>query len=196
MNTVGLTKGILVKEVIIDRKISVAIGVTSFIIFTALGAFVRLPLPFTPVPITLQTFFVLLAGAMLGKKPGALSQAGYLLAGVIGLPVFAAASSGTAALFGPTGGYLLGFVAAGWVVGNMIGSKDDLSLGQIMIAMSSGLAVIYLSGSLWLALLLELNLKQVLALGVLPFLPGAVLKLFLASSIYFKIQQRVKVIFK
>jgi biotin transporter BioY len=93
--------------------------ITLFAALTALGARVTVPLPFTPVPVTLQVLFPLLAGLLLGSKRGALSQAEYVAAGLAGLPVFAKGGSGLAYLFGPTGGYLLGFIAAAFLVGEL-----------------------------------------------------------------------------
>jgi len=86
-------------------------------LFVAALAQVSLPLPFTPVPITGQTFAVLLVGAVLGARRGAASLVLYLLEGSLGLPVFANGTNGLARLLGPTGGYLIGFVAAAWIVG-------------------------------------------------------------------------------
>jgi biotin transport system substrate-specific component len=85
---------------------------------TAMGAYIMIPLP--PVPITLQTLFVVLAGALLGGRLGALSQVVYLLLGIIGLPVFHGGKGGLGILLGPTGGYLVGFIAAAYVVGKLI----------------------------------------------------------------------------
>ncbi|MCX5726738.1 MAG: biotin transporter BioY, partial [Candidatus Saganbacteria bacterium] len=82
------------KEIVVSPVACGVIGVFGFIILTAAGAFVRIPLPFTPVPLTLQTFFVLLAGAVLGRKLGLLSQAGYVILGMLGLPIFAGAAGG------------------------------------------------------------------------------------------------------
>jgi biotin transport system substrate-specific component len=92
---------------------------TLFAGLTAAGAQVSLHVPFTPVPVTLQVFFVLLAGAALGSRLGALSLAEYLALGAAGLPVFADGKSGLLAFVGPTAGYLPGFIAAAWLVGRL-----------------------------------------------------------------------------
>ncbi len=94
-----------------------------FAALTGAVAWFRIPLPFTPVPITLQTLMVLISGAMLGPYYGALSMIIYLMLGAIGLPVFAGGSSGVAALLGPTGGYLLSYPVAAFVVGFMLQKK-------------------------------------------------------------------------
>src|SRR3972149_5422736 len=94
-----------------QRAVTATIGIAAFVVMTALGAHVRIPLPFTPVPITLQTFFVHLAGATLGPALGPVSQALYILAGTAGMPVFAGGASGLAYLVkGAPTGYLIGFV--------------------------------------------------------------------------------------
>ena len=112
------------RDVILDRRVCAVIGVGGFILSTALGAYARIYLPFTPVPITLQTFFVLLSGAVLGKKLGGISQAGYVILGGIGLPLFAG-MGGIEYLFGPTGGYLIGFIVASWVIGKMLERRKN-----------------------------------------------------------------------
>ncbi len=100
-----------------------------FAALTGVGALIAIPLPFTPVPITLQTFFIFLAGALLGKYLGALSQLIYLLLGVVGLPVFAKGSSGIGALLGPSGGYLVGFIPAAFLVGYLLERREKPPLG-------------------------------------------------------------------
>ena len=94
-----------------------ASGILAFALLTALGAFVRIPLPFTPVPVTLQTFFVLAAGIYLGSRDAALSQLGYLAIGAVGLPVFAGGGAGFGHFLGVTGGYLIAFPIAAALVG-------------------------------------------------------------------------------
>jgi len=113
---------VLKREIIKSRLINNILGVSIFVVLTSLGAFVRIPLGFTPVPLTLQTFFVLLSGAILGSNLGLFSQAGYLLLGAAGLPIFSGAGSGLLYLFGPTAGYLWGFIIASFVVGRLINS--------------------------------------------------------------------------
>jgi len=97
-------EAVLKRELTGSKTLNIAIGVCFFLPLTALGAFVRVPLPFTPVPITLQTFFVLLSGAFLGRRSGSLTQLLYLVMGVCGAPIFTGAASGWIYLLGPTGG--------------------------------------------------------------------------------------------
>jgi biotin transport system substrate-specific component len=144
---------------------------------------VEIPLPFTPVPITGQTFAVLLVGAALGSRRGALSMAVYLLEGALGLPVFAGGAAGLARLRGPTGGYLIGFIAAAFVTGWLAERGWDRRPATTALAMLTGNAVIYLFGLPWLAWFVGsfLGPKGALALGLLPFVPGDLLKLLLAT---------------
>ncbi len=154
---------------------------------TAAGAYVMIPIPL--VPVTLQTFFLYMAALLLGARLGALSQAVYLLLGIIGLPVFAGGKAGIGVLFGPTGGYLLGFVAAavitGWIA--TLGS-GPAGLGRMLFAMAAGTACLYALGVVQLALVANLAPAKALALGVLPFIPGDVLKIVVAALISRKLQ--------
>ncbi|WP_322801905.1 biotin transporter BioY [Thermoflexus sp.] len=152
-------------------------------LFTALMARIAIPLPFTPVPITGQTLAVLLTGAALGSRRGALSMAAYVLEGSLGLPVFAGGAAGLKRLTGPTGGYLVGFIAAAFVTGWLAERGWDRRPLLAALAMLIGNAVIYLFGLPWLAMFLGgfLGPKGALALGLLPFIPGDLLKLFLAT---------------
>ena len=152
-------------------------------LFTALMARIAIPLPFTPVPITGQTLAVLLTGAALGSRRGALSMAAYVLEGSLGLPVFAGGAAGLKRLTGPTGGYLVGFIAAAFVTGWLAERGWDRRPLLAALAMLIGNAVIFLFGLPWLAMFLGgfLGPKGALALGLLPFIPGDLLKLFLAT---------------
>jgi biotin transport system substrate-specific component len=165
--------------------------ITLFAALTALGARVTIPLPFTPVPVTLQVLFPLLAGLLLGSKRGALSQVEYVAAGLAGLPVFAKGGSGLAYLFGPTGGYLLGFIAAAFVVGELAAIMRASTKGETFLASLCGVAVIYLCGVLWLAawlgvarhLSLTACLTQAWKLGVLPFVAVDVAKALVVAAV-------------
>ncbi|MBI5805768.1 biotin transporter BioY [candidate division TA06 bacterium] len=165
---------ILTMPVILDKKLSVVLGVFLFAALTALGAFVRVPLPFTPVPLTLQVFFVLLSAMVLGPK-AVFSQVLYVIMGLTGLPVFTGASAGFSHLFGPTGGYLLGFIAASWAVSRI--ATKGAGAFKTALALMIGLAVIYLLGSIQLGLWLGLGQVKTIQLGILPFIVGDLLKL-------------------
>ena len=195
---------ILKKEIIVNKALCRTLGVAAFIILTSLAAFVRIPLPFTPVPITLQTFFVLLSGAFLGSNLGAVSQLGYILLGICGLPVFTGAGSGLFYIFGPTGGYLFGFILASFFIGRFIphqdagagfikSAKNDLVFTFGLFCLAD--LVLLLSGALWLKFLFGYNLPRSLSIGLLPFIPGDLLKIAVAVGFYTKLKSRVKEIF-
>jgi biotin transport system substrate-specific component len=139
---------------------------------------IRIPLPFTPVPITGQTFGVLLTGALLGSRYGTFVVISYVVQGLTGLPVFAGLKGGIAVLFGPTGGYILGFIPAAFVVGWLLEKGWYKNLVLTIIAFALGNVIIYTFGLPWLAFFVGWN--QVLQMGFLPFLPGDLLKMILA----------------
>ncbi|MCS7011839.1 MAG: biotin transporter BioY [Anaerolineales bacterium] len=148
-------------------------------LLVAAMAQVRIPLLFTPVPITGQTFAVLLVGAALGARRGAASLSFYLLQGLLGAPVFAGGKGGLIHLFGPTGGYLLGFIAAAWLVGRLAEQGQDRRVSTALVAFLLGEIVIYLFGLPWLAIFVGWE-KAFLA-GLIPFLPGDAIKLLAAA---------------
>ena len=117
---------------------------------TAVGAYIMIPLP--PVPITMQTLFVSLAGALLGGYLGALSQVVYILLGVIGLPVFAGGKAGFGVLIGPTGGYLIGFIVGAFIIGKLTSLHRDPGLFWLMGAMVAGIGIVYTLGIIQLML--------------------------------------------
>lgn len=149
----------------------------------AVGAYVYVPLG--PIPFSMQTFFVLLAGFALGPVHGTSAAALYLAAGAVGLPVFSGGTSGVARLFGPAGGFLFGFIPLAAIAGmattdrsRPLGWSRGLAWGAL------ALTAAYALGVPWLKLVLGLGWRQALAVGLLPFLPGAVIKLFLAVATY------------
>lgn len=153
---------------------------------------VRIPLPFTPVPITGQTFAVLLAGPLLGRRAGSLAIVFYLVLGLAGLPVFTGWQSGLAAITRPTAGYLVGFAIAAYVLGSLTDAhpkfrrfKNLLPLMAVVnfgIIFPCGLAVL----GLWQYVVTggtPLSVSTLLTMGLIPFIPGAVIKIVLASSL-------------
>lgn len=148
-------------------------------LWVALLAQVRIPLPFTPVPITGQTFAVLLVSASLGSRRGLASLALYLGLGISGLPVFAGGTGGLKHLFGPTGGYLLGFLLAAYVIGRMAEKGLERSIRTSFIPFLVGTLLIYISGASWLAF--YVGPAAALEKGVLPFLVGDSIKLVMAA---------------
>ncbi|MEI7528287.1 MAG: biotin transporter BioY [Elusimicrobiota bacterium] len=182
------------KEAAVSAGARKAIAIIFFLSATVMGAFIRVHLPFTPVPVTLQTFFVLLAGAYLGARAGSFSQALYLVLGAAGAPVFAGAACGLAALLGPTGGYLAGFAAAAFLVGALKRYTDRsfaLTLGLFCLAA----AIILLSGAVWLKIILNLAWPAAFKLGVAPFLAGDLFKACAACSVYWQFRGAARQLF-
>lgn len=145
----------------------------------ALAARIQIPLPFSPVPVTGQTFAVLLLGALYGSKRGLATVLTYLVLGAVGLPVFAGGAAGVARLAGPTAGYLAGFLAAAFVVGALAERGWDRRPWTTAAAMILGNLVIYVAGVAWLVRFV--GWEAVLAAGVVPFLVGDALKIALAT---------------
>jgi biotin transport system substrate-specific component len=156
--------------------------VVAFSLLTALAAQVVLPLPWTPVPLTGQTFAVLLTGALLGSRLGALAMLAYLAEGALGLPFFRAGAGGVAHFFGPTAGYLLAFPAAAYVAGLLAERGWDRRFLTAAAAMALGSVVILAGGWAWLALFFR-GAGEAFRLGVAPFLVGDVLKIALAAAL-------------
>jgi len=160
---------------------------------TAAAAQISFPLPFTQVPFTLQPMVVLLGGLALGSRLGASSQVLYLLAGIAGLPVFALSASlppGAFRLLGPTGGYLMAYPLAAFIVGALAERGFDRRYITSVLALAAGLAVIYASGTLWLALFARtlsgsaaVGFSAALATGVYTFLLADAVKLAAAAGI-------------
>ncbi len=184
---------IIKRELISDKRICRMLAVGAFIILTALSAFVRIPLPFTPVPLTLQTFFVLLSGALLGKKLGVFTQCSYMFLGLAGQSVFTGKGSGALYLLGPTGGYIIGFILASFLAGSLF-AKEEQGRFTIFIKLLSADFVILFSGMLWLKVSLSCSISQAFLLGFLPFVLGDILKVALASIVYNSIHSRIKAI--
>lgn len=155
----------------------VAMGIANLVLIAC--SQVRIPLPFTPVPITGQTFGVLVLGALLGSRYGTSVVIAYVLQGLIGLPVFAGWKGGIAVVFGPTGGYIVGFIFAAFLVGWLLERSWSRRLDLTFAALLIGNAVIYAFGLPWLALFVGWD--QVLQMGLIPFLPGDLVKLLMAT---------------
>ena len=148
----------------------------------ALASHVMVPLPFTPVPVTGQTFAVLLLAALFGARMALAMQVVYLAEGLAGLPVFAVGPTwGMGRLIGPTGGYLLGFLAATWVVGSLADRGWGKRLGSSIAMLMAGEGAMYAVALPWLKIVLHTGWSQSLMLGWWPFVPGDLYKLVLAA---------------
>jgi biotin transport system substrate-specific component len=151
--------------------------------FVALAAQVSIDLPFTPVPITGQTFAVVLVGAGLGAVLGLASLGLYLFVGALGAPVYADGDHGWDVLTGPTGGYIVGFVLAAGLTGYLAQRRWDRRFSSAVAAMLTGNVVIYLVGLPWLAEQIDAGLEGTLEAGLYPFVVGDLLKLYLAGAL-------------
>lgn len=149
-----------------------------------LGSRVSIPLPGNPVPLTLQTLAVLLVGGSLGLRRGVLSIGLFVGLGVVGLPVFAESRSGLTAILGTTGGYLVGFIVAGALVGRLAELGWDRHIGGSIGMNLLGSLVIYVVGVPWLAVVAGLSIGDAVRLGVVPFLVGDVVKLLVAAGAF------------
>ncbi|HET8947745.1 MAG TPA: biotin transporter BioY [Candidatus Polarisedimenticolia bacterium] len=167
----------------LEKKWSYAIASGGFALLTVVAAKVAIPLPGTPIPGTLQTLAVLLAGLVLGARFGALSQAAYLGLGLGGLPVFALPGAGPGYLFGPTGGYLIGFLAASFLVGTLAPPSDGTGFLRRLLAVAAGIATIHAAGVLWLGFLSLPSMTDAWRAGSLPFLGFDLAKGVLACAL-------------
>ena len=157
-------------------------GLTLTALFAALiaaGTFIVIPLPFSPVPVVLQNLFALLGGLILGPVPGGAAAALYLIAGAVGAPVFAGATGGFVHFFGPTGGFLAGYLLSAVTAGIIAGPpKNGLKTPpwRIILAVAAGLLVIYIPGVIRLKYVIDKSWTTALAAGFLPFIIGDLLK--------------------
>ena len=168
---------------------SAAIRVTAVLfvtVLTIMAAQVSIPLPFTPVPFTLQPMVVLLGGAALGARLGMSAQILYLALGIAGLPVFAASPilpQGFGRLLGPTGGYLMSYPLAAFVTGYLAQRGLDRRYFTSVLAMVAGLTIVFASGVLWLAFGAHAGFSAAVRTGLVPFIPADIIKVLLAATI-------------
>jgi biotin transport system substrate-specific component len=173
--------------------IKTLIAVPMFTAMTAVGAYIAIPIPWSPVPIVLQNFFILLAGLVLGPSMGAAAAGIYLLLGALGLPVFAGGTGGLAHFAGPTGGYLLAYLPSAWIAGVVSragisrASKDRSSIKRFIfrdgLAAAAGVLLIYAAGVPWLKYRLGLSWDKAFAAGLVPFIAGDFLKAAAATAL-------------
>ena len=167
---------VITGRVVATNRVASIVAVVAFAGLTALMAQIRIPLGFTPVPVTGQTFAVLLAGAGLGARLGASSQLVYLAAGAVGFPVFTGGGSGFEYFTGATAGYLVGFVLAAALVGRLAERGQDRKVNTAVTAFLAGSAVVYVCGAIGLMITADMDATTAIAQGVTPFVFGDVLK--------------------
>ncbi len=182
---------ILKMDLTADRTVSKCLAVVFFTFVIALSGFIRVPVPMSPVPVTLQTFFVLLAGASLGGVWAGAPVLGYILLGAANLPVFSAAGSGLWYLTGPTGGYIAGFFLAAVFLGF---SRRHVSGSYIslLILFAAADSIILWSGIIWLRVLTGYDTAKLFSIGILPFIAGDLLKVAAAAGIYKILRPRLE----
>ena len=171
-------RGWLVSAAVEDRRARAGVGVAAFVLATAFAAQVAVPLPWTPVPMTLQPLFVILAGAMLGPRLGAMAMAIYVVIGATGAPVFSNGGFDIRWLLGTTGGYLVAAPAAAFVVGS-VASKGAGWL-RTAAALTLGVLTMYVGGVSQLLFVTGQGFGSVLSMAVLPFIAGDVTKVLTA----------------
>lgn len=174
-----------------------------FAAITAICSFITIPLGFTPVPINLGTLAVFLTGGILGKKYGTISMAVYVLLGAVGIPVFSGFRGGIGVLAGPTGGYIIGYIAAAFIIGltadiisgrNALKTTEDKryihfpAIGLYALTMAAGLIICYAFGTAWFMISTGTPLWTSLLSCIFPFLPGDALKILAAAILVRKLR--------
>ena len=170
--------GVALAPLDVVRQVGLVIG---FSLLTALAA--QVVLPIGPIPVTGQTFVVLLTGALLGSRLGALAMIAYLIEGASGLPFFQSGHFGLLYLMGPTGGYLIAFPAAAYVTGAFAEHGWDRRFLTAAAAMAIGSAIIMLSGWAWFSVVMHTSPMLTLYATVIKFIPGDIIKITLAAAV-------------
>lgn len=177
----------------IQRLLAWSLPIFGFTALTAFCAHAKIYLPFTPVPITLQSMAVVLSGAVLGSSRGLISQMLLILVGALGMPVFTTDASGLNVILGSTGGYILGFMLCAYISGVMAEKSKLKNFGSGSLYLFIASFFIFVPGVIWLKGLLGISWKSALELGLYPFIIGDILKTFVAASVIWslaKIKQR------
>lgn len=167
-------------------------------IFTALisvSGYIFIPLPFSAVPVTAQTLAVMLTGSLLTPGKSAICMIVFLLMGVAGLPIFSGGTSGFGCIAGKTGGYLMGFLA-GAVVISLIRGRNAGFCHSFIANTIGGIFVVYIFGALWLSFITKMSLLNSVIYGVIPFIPGDILKTFAASVLAVRLEKASPFCFK
>lgn len=161
----------------------------------SISAYISIPLPISSVPLTLQSLFLMVIALSMPISISFPSVGLYLLLGAIGLPVFSNGTSGLTILFGPTGGYLFGFLFSTLVIG-YIKDKLDYFFGYLLASILGGIVFVYALGVLGLMIVLDLSFDKAMAVGVIPFLPLDLIKAFVSSSFVYQYRKQFKRILK
>lgn len=160
-----------------------------FAALVAVGSWISIPLGFTPVPMNLATLAVFLAGGLLGAKYGSIAVAVYAMVGAVGAPVFAGFRGGLSVLAGPTGGYIIGYILAAFVVGIIV--TNGSGIVRIVAAMVAGLAGCYALGTAWFMISTGTGFGAAMVACVIPFLPGDAIKITAGTILIRKLRKHV-----
>ena len=177
------TSAVIADRWVKNSIIRSAVLVAGLVGLTSISAQVSVPLPFTPVPLTLQTFAVLAGAAALGAERAVIAQISYIMLALAGAPILAGGASGAIKVMGATGGYLLGFVIASYLVGKIAERGATVKIRSTVLAYVVGTIVIYTFGALWLAQFTGQGLSWAIANGVVPFLIGDAIKAVAAGAV-------------
>jgi biotin transport system substrate-specific component len=176
------------------NRIQDLVMISLFTALTAVGAFIKIPIPH--IPLTLQTLMVMLAGLILGSRLGALSQFLYLVIGLLGLPIFAQ-GGGPGYVLQPSFGFLVGFIAQAFIIGKLVEKQKNLRFSRTLAALLMGEIALYLLGLAYLYFNLNfivhkpVSLSTTFKIGFLVFIPGDILKIFIAASVMAPIRRRL-----
>lgn len=157
-----------------------------FAALTAVGAFISIPIGL--VPISLQNLFTFLAGMVLGSRLGALSQLIYVLLGAVGLPIFSGFRGGLGVLFGPTGGFLIGFIISAYVIGKFTEKLREPKILPYLTIGLLGILIIDMMGVAQLMVVAGIGIKEAIMIGVIPFIMGDLFKVILAAFLAMKLK--------
>lgn len=178
-----MTAAVITHRLLPRSRVTDVMLVVGAAALTALAAQIRIPLVFTPVPITGQTFAVLLTGAALGWRLGMAGQMLYVLVGALGAPIFAGATGGIDVVWGATGGYLIGFIFAAGLVGWLAERRHDRSFPGMFLSFALGSALIYVFGVTGLMAATGWPIEEAISKGVIPFLVGDLIKAITAGIV-------------
>ena len=166
--------------------------ISLFATLIAVSGYIMIPLPFSTVPVTAQTLAVMLAGSLLPIGHAAAGVLVFLMMGAVGLPVFSGGTAGLGIIVGKTGGYLIGFLAGAAVISLLKGKRPGF-LRLLTANAIGGIVVVYIFGVLWLNLVTGIGISKAIVFGALPFIPGDIVKIFVAAFISGKLSRHISI---
>lgn len=164
--------------------------ISLFATLIAVSGYIVIPLPFSTVPVTAQTLAIMLAGGLLPPVHAAVSLLVFLMMGAIGIPVFAGGSAGLGIIAGKTGGYLIGFLAGAFLISLLKGKRPGF-IRLLAANTVGGVVLVYALGVLWLSYVTGIGIQKAVIFGALPFIPGDIFKIVIASLITLKLNKHV-----